>query len=51
MYSSELRVEKKEAEKIAKELGYSEETIDKIKNANSSYDISRALMAARRKGE
>lgn len=51
MYSQELRVEKKEAEKIAEELGYSEETIDKIKNANSSYDISRALMNARRKGE
>lgn len=51
MYSQELRVEKKEAEKIAKELGYSEETIDEIKNANSSYDISRALMNARRKGE
>ena len=51
MYSSELRIEKKEAKKIAKELGYSKETIDRIENANSSYDISRALMAARRKGE
>ncbi len=50
MNSTELRVEKKYAIKAAEELMYSRDTIDAIKKAKDSYEISRILMKARNNG-
>lgn len=43
--------EKKQAMKIAKDLFYEAEVLEKIRNAKSSYEIERILIKARKKQE
>lgn len=43
----DLRHEKKQAVKVAKELCYGDEVANKIKNAKTPYEIDRILHAAR----
>lgn len=50
MDNAELRVEKKYAIKAAEELLYSRDTINAIKKAKDSYEVSRILINARRNG-
>ena len=47
MISENLNYEKDCAVKIAKELRYRNEIVDKIKNAKTSYEIGRILCNAR----